>query len=767
MNQNDFYKQLMSEYSFDADKIKENAKKGRYAKQKISPLAIGLTAAVAACTVACGTLAVNMVNNKSGVDLIDSGKQSLSALSSSERVKIAIEQQNKAHDSNEICDVLVTFNSAIPASQARDIVTAYTDDSMPVKAAYLADGSRITDNASVKAVFDDDSAVTALWISCEGSVMAQLQLDEDIWLAELVDESELNTVIPIDPEQAEDIQPIIPEEKPDDIIDVPSVTIPDEVVIPDDDGFTDIVPDEQQTVEAGETVEDSGNTEADNETVEDNGDESVGEDETTESVDNAEDNDGETVDAGEETPVEDEVVAPVIPALPDDVELPLNPEATILYEYYTGADTAFFLTDNIYFSQDSESISIHRFAGNVSVMLDKVECTEAKICWISDSDGRMIVSGLGDNGTRNKMYLVDANSSEIFDLYAEDTVMDGTLCGVGYNNDNHVIVLNIRENGKYYICTLLLNATTAQYIATPFEAQGTTTLLGSYEDNIYVAVSDGTLTQIHAVNVAGGSSRIIKTYDNKPEFSRNYAFNYAMVYPSENALTGSVEIFDPATESFIATPYFNETIYFGVSDDTFCVGGSYYKIVGGSIESTGGINAIGEVDYRRSLSAYYSAYVNNGVVFIIDSVYNKRNAESMLYFGDISSSAEAEFIAVIDGAIGINNALALGQCKQIGIDSTDELNDCIELYYSKNAADSLTELCDIPMYGALRYVSGGLEAMRANDTRLVVSSIDGDTASGVLYVKAGVFGGKTAYRMMNVSFVREGNLWKADTLIGK
>ena len=90
MNKNDFYKQLMSEYAFDAEKIRNNAKKGRFAKQKISPIAIGLTAAVAAVTVTVGTVAVSMIDDRHGVDLVG-GNSTLSALSPAERIQHAIE----------------------------------------------------------------------------------------------------------------------------------------------------------------------------------------------------------------------------------------------------------------------------------------------------------------------------------------------------------------------------------------------------------------------------------------------------------------------------------------------------------------------------------------------------------------------------------------------------------------------------------------------------------------------------------------------------
>ena len=73
----------------------------------------------------------------------------------------------------------------------------------------------------------------------------------------------------------------------------------------------------------------------------------------------------------------------------------------------------------------------------------------------------------------------------------------------------------------------------------------------------------------------------------------------------------------------------------------------------------------------------------------------------------------------------------------------------------------------ISEYGTLDYTDGGLTAIDASETKLVISSNNGKTASGVLYIKAGVFGGKTAYRSVSISFVLENNSWRVDTIIGK
>ena len=92
MNKNEFYKQLMSEYSFDADKIRENAKRGKNARQKLQPMYIGMTAAAAALVVTVGTLAAVNLTKDNGVSLTDSG---LATLSANDRVIHAIEQLEK------------------------------------------------------------------------------------------------------------------------------------------------------------------------------------------------------------------------------------------------------------------------------------------------------------------------------------------------------------------------------------------------------------------------------------------------------------------------------------------------------------------------------------------------------------------------------------------------------------------------------------------------------------------------------------------------
>ncbi len=764
MNKNDFYKQLMSEYAFDAEKIRENAKKGRFAKQKISPIAIGLTAAVAAVTVTVGTVAVSMIDDRQGVDLVGNNT-ALSALSPSERIQNAIEQQTKLQDSDELQNVFVTFAQPISPDAVKAVLTTYTDDNIPVKAVYLSDGSRISGSDEVAAVFSSDKMIIGVYIECAGAVMVQLQQDASVALVEIMAESDFDSVIPINPEDVETIEITIPDNNEADIPvqdEVPSTPVTGGDIITDtaDSNPVDILPEtiESQPLFTDEVTEDIDVTE-ESEVLPDTAESTVTEDAPVTE---------EAIPETEDAPVVTEPVKPVIQQLPEGVTLPKAPDAFSYETEYIDADLAYFITDNVYFARTDETISLYEFNGTVSTLVTSMDCREAKTHWIAENGGRMLITSVGENGNRNKLWLVDSYSGTISDLSAEEIVMDGAIADIGYNADSKTVMLVIKEYGTYYTYAMAMQSGgSMSYINNVFETEGKTTLLSFSGSTVYLAVHDGTLTQIHAVDINTCDSRIIKTYDSKPVISNNLAFTLGVIQPSESALTGVTEIFDPVTESFIKTDLFNENLSFGVSRDHFAANGNYYAVTGGAVTSSGGILAIAQIDYKKSLSGLYTATAENGFVSIAESAYSDRNISGMLNFGHITSSGDADFIHAVKGAIGMNNALVMGVCGECGIHSQAKLLECLPVYYSANAVATLKKLCNISDFGTLEYSDGGLTAIDADKIELVINSNNGTTASGVLYIKAGVFGGKTAYRSMNISFVLENNSWRVDTIIGK
>lgn len=194
MNRNEFYKQLMSEYTFDADKVRENAKRGKK-RQKLTPLYVGMSAAAAAMVVTVGTIAMTNLGRNDGVSLTDTG---LTTLSASDRLSHALQQLEQERESSESKDFLVTFAQPLTPAQAQSVLTA--GGNIPVKQLYLSDGSRVSDADSIGGIFTGggDQRITGAAVYCSGSFAAELQDNPEVFLIEVMEASDFENAAPVD-----------------------------------------------------------------------------------------------------------------------------------------------------------------------------------------------------------------------------------------------------------------------------------------------------------------------------------------------------------------------------------------------------------------------------------------------------------------------------------------------------------------------------------------------------------------------------------------
>lgn len=774
MNKNEFYKQLMSEYSFDCDKIKSNAKKGRFARQRALPMYIGMTAAAAVMVVVVGTTVFTAIGNSDPVDsgvVLSGGNDSV--LTPNERFLRALDELQENAQSGEQRDVMVTFSQPLSPAEAREVLTA--NGSIPVKKLYFADGTSASGEAQVEAGFGGDSQINGAIVNCAGYVMAALNDDSRVFLVENVSESDINTIAPIDTNAVDGI----------DGADGNTVSIPEPTPTTPDD----IIPNGTGGESADSSGEAPGGAETtDRETHEnsESSDDQSSESNEPVSPETSDITSSEPAETTESTPVVDipqppqttpdigtstsqEPDVPVMQPekLPDGVTLP---ESIDRFSYETidlGAKEAFFMSDRTFFVRTPYQVQMYTFNGTGERLLASEDCENAEVCWISESGSSLIVSATGDDGKRNRLLYLSADSEQITDLNAIDTIMDGTLKGVGYNADSELLVMNILENGRYYVCAVRFGGGDMDYFSTSFESDSPVTLMAANGLNIYFSVADGSLVQIYEVNAETGASRLIKTYENNPRIYSNLAFTHGIIYPSNAALTGSVEIFDPQTRSFMTAGGADISVDFGTNKHSFMVGGSCYSISGGSIGSAGGTAIIGRVDYKKSVSLLYAAAVAGGKVRITESQYNAKVGNGDLIFGDMSDSASAEIRAAVNGALAVNNLIVQGSYEKCGVASPAELSQCIDCYYSESAANALRNKCGIsPLGGVMRYNGNGLVSANVSDTVLTVST-SGNTASGMLYVRAGNFGGKAAYVSYSVKLVNENGRWQVDCILGK
>ncbi|MGN1338814.1 MAG: hypothetical protein ACI4WS_00845 [Oscillospiraceae bacterium] len=782
MNKKEFYKQLMSEYSFDADKIKENAKRGKSARQKLQPIYIGMSAAAAVCVVTVGTIAAVNLNRSGGVSLTDTG---LTQLSASDRLSQALEQLEAERGSSESKDFLVTFSSPLTPAQAQSVLTAYTEGSLPVKQLYFADGSRVFGGEQVGNVFTSGNnyQITGAAIYCSGSIAAELQSDPAVFLVETMEQADFDNAAPVNIEEFSTVDVTIPDTP---IVSEPEYTVPTEPLQPGT-ATSEPTGEAQPTTEQDGTSEDFFPTEEMSGTSEPVSPTDLATYESwpvTEETVPAPDDTEQMPSTGEagnsvtepSLPADNTATSEAVPditeedpqeqTLPAGVALPENISATN-YNTYISADSAFFLNESCFFVKSDSGVALYRYDISGDKLICSEDISDAKLVWVDEDGGKLMVSGMSDYGTRGRTLLLDADNGTITDLHTEDAVMSGILSSVSYNADSRLLVMNIREDGRYYICVSRLNSDGSEtFIGTPYESSVKTTVAACKGNTIYLTETEYGETKLIAVDVFTGDVRTVHQFDGTPEMSRNLAFTHAVFAPAADSVIGFTEIFDPETEKLMTLYSSENSVNFGASRHSFISGGSCYTISGGSISESGGISTLASIEYRRSFSEKYAASANGGTVRITDSVYTSANRSSLLTFSEISGNASAEFRQAMNGAIGVNNAIAMKVCATSGMTRPQLVLDCIDYYYSTAAAQKLISRCGIdPQNAALIYNNGGLTAISASDTALVISSQSDSNASGMLYVKAGSFGGKTGYRSVNVSFVKENGLWKLDTVL--
>ncbi len=181
MNEKDFYKQLMSEYSFDHDKIKKAAM-GKITEpaKKRSPMKwISVACAAAAIALTVGTVAVFAPGNPVSVTPANS-------VSVEDRFKLALEAYEKADLNTEEEFLYVTFmNKETPTDMQTILARADASGEIKVIEVYLTGKDVVSGSANIKELFSlDEENIVAVKIRCPGNFIKRLTDDRDVYLVE-------------------------------------------------------------------------------------------------------------------------------------------------------------------------------------------------------------------------------------------------------------------------------------------------------------------------------------------------------------------------------------------------------------------------------------------------------------------------------------------------------------------------------------------------------------------------------------------------------
>ena len=699
MNKRDFYKEIMSEYTFDKDKILANAKKGRFAGQKSLPIYIGMTAAAAAAVVAVGTLSMTLSGGKHGAEYIQSSGSTLAALSEKERIDRALEEIRKNENSSEMHDVLVTFTRPLTPVQVQSIITNAAGGNVDVRRLYMDDDSMPSGESEVGAVFTSgEGEIKAAVINCAGYLMAKINDSPFVFLAEPIENADMNSL---------DLLPVTPD-----------VGTPD--------GDINSKPENNSGI-FGENPENNHGT-------------------STEEPDSVpEDPNGEETSVPETNP-------PVThDKLPDGVTLPQGHEKFAYITDDIGADKAYFLSDDVFYVRTADSVRLYRFDGEREVLAAEQTVSDAKVCWVSENGSRIMITGV-ENGSRCKMYILDANNCTINDMQIDDMLTFGTVSSAAYNESADTLAVSIFDGDYYYLYTAKLSGYQATGADWMTAGRGLVPLT-VYNNAVYFAEFYENNVEIY--KCSNVEYTLITMLEGSYTASVNAAFTHAVFTGADGRF-----IFDPASDALI--PAEGEgAINFGASLHSFSLDGSYYTVSGGEIVPASGISTIAQIDFTRSLSSKYMAAVSNGSVRITQSSYSDKAKSGGITFEQPTENASAAARAAVNSGLGVINAIADRRCKESGINTAEKLTETIDVCFGTNAAAALRSRCDVRESGELHYKNGGLTAINVSDTTLVMQ----DSLSGTLYIKAGTFDGKTAYFQRSVKLSEENGILKLDCII--
>ena len=181
MNEKDFYKQLMSEYSFDHEKIKKAAmgKIIEPAKKRTPMKWISATCAAAAVALTVGTVAIMAPGNPVSVTPTNS-------VSVEERFKLALEAYEQADQNTEEVFLYVTFmNNETPSDMQNILARADSTGEIKVIEVYTAGGNTVSGSTNIKDLFTlNEENIVAVKIRCPGNFIKRLTDDFDVYLVE-------------------------------------------------------------------------------------------------------------------------------------------------------------------------------------------------------------------------------------------------------------------------------------------------------------------------------------------------------------------------------------------------------------------------------------------------------------------------------------------------------------------------------------------------------------------------------------------------------
>ncbi len=579
MNKNDFYKELMTQYALDPEKIRMNALK--QAKKPAWQRVVGdcwKPAMGAAAAVAVTVAGVSYANRSSAPDITVEPDEVLSA---SQRLIEAEHNYYKNTGEETFSDIYVTFIEPVSYNEILMALSTVTDagDFSLCSIYTVMDRYEDDEIAEFAANHSDEEAAIAAKISLPSSFYRDIQDLSIVYLAEL-GSAEINddTFVPIPVEDEDPLK--------DDLLSIVTTTEKSAVTT------TPFVFDEitEQAPVIGES--------ADNSTV------------TTLPPVTSSDAEEKEDPIDVETPDEDETTTP---AQTTTTSAPLETTSETTVETTPEETTTTYLRDGniglmteIYELNVKNSLETH-IAGNNAVVFTKNEAylytfggfashqnseiipvTSPKLALKNDKF--IILTGCREDGIRSLISVVNLKDDTVYTYDASANIGECEIGAIQYSENA----------GKYFLkavsatSTLIYELTidNAVYFRPLAEINGPVSLSGFRDNLLYLTASENDSSRLFSFNITDGTSTEIATFTSKVKIKRGLDFESFAIIPADS--TGF--ILDTNSGMLVSAQVDETTVVVCSNGETFFrTNGTDYKV-----DSTATVAAADRtVDFER------------------------------------------------------------------------------------------------------------------------------------------------------------------------
>ena len=562
MNRNDFYKELMTQYALDPEKIRLNALK--QAKQPVWQKAVSTywkPAVGAAAAVAVTVAGVALTTQSSAPDIRIAPEEALSA---SQRLIEAEQEYYKLQnpEENARCNMYVTFMEAVSYS---DVVMSLSgvDDSGEIElcALYLSNGDvfRGDEINSFVANHGDETAVVAAKINLPSIYYRDIQDLYIVYLAEIgSDEINDDTFTPIEVEDGDPLE--------SDHLSITTTATEAPVVTTTPFVYETTVNTTKQPV-IGESADENTTVPPITEDIESS--------ELTSSV------------TSEPEIFVEETSETTVTTLPPASDIAPAETTTTYYRGNIGLMTevyelniqnsletrifgcnAVVLTKNNVYLFTLSGLNNARASQEISLLNSK---------FVYSDENTVILTGCGADGLRDTLAVIDLSSSTITTYDASANIGGGELGAVHYSN----------AYGKYFVKAITGNSTLIYEVAINggvdfrplFEIEAPVSLTGYSDNALYFIVNESAAsTKLCRFNYADGTAIELASFGGSVKIKRGVDFSSFAI--SDESLRF---ILDVNTNMLVPAEYSDDvTLVCDGGETFFRTNGSVYKITSAS-----------------------------------------------------------------------------------------------------------------------------------------------------------------------------------------